>query len=46
MKRTYASGDFFVHPKFGIGKVLEAAPTSVLVLFEDGAQKNMVHARG
>jgi len=47
MKRTYAVGDFFVHPKFGIGKVLEhPSHGAILVLFETGEQKRMVHARG
>ncbi len=47
MKHTYAEGDFFVHPKFGVGKVVGLpAPGQMLVSFEDGSERKMVHARG
>ena len=46
MRQTYALGDWLVHPKFGVGRVEQVTPTgSIVVLFEDGAQRNMVHAR-
>lgn len=46
MKRTYAGGDWFVHPKFGIGRVEQVTPEgAVSVLFEDGEQRKMVHGR-
>lgn len=47
MKHTYAEGDFFVHPKFGVGKVVGLpAPGQMLVSFEDGSERKMVHGRG
>lgn len=47
MKLTYAEGDYFIHPKFGVGKVIGfPAPGQILVGFEDGSERKMVHARG
>src|SRR5690606_11792680 len=44
--RTYAVGDFFVHPKFGVGRVEELTPEGfILVLFEGGDTKRLLHAR-
>ena len=46
MKITYAEGDYFIHPKFGVGKVLGfPAPGQILVGFEDGTERKMVHGR-
>ncbi|HJK93595.1 MAG TPA: hypothetical protein RMH85_11950 [Polyangiaceae bacterium LLY-WYZ-15_(1-7)] len=46
MKNTYAVGDFFLHPKFGVGKVVgQPAPGQILVMFETGAEKKLVHGR-
>src|SRR5690606_17886383 len=37
--RTYTVGDFFLHSKFGVGRVDELTPEGfILVLFEDGEQ--------
>ncbi len=47
MRHTYQVGDWLVHSKFGVGQVREVhLPNSVLVLFEDGSPRKMVHARG
>ncbi|MEM9070710.1 MAG: hypothetical protein AAGE52_19540 [Myxococcota bacterium] len=47
MKTTYAAGDFFVHPKFGVGKVVDLpAPGQMMVSFEDGTERKLVHSRG
>ena len=47
MKITYAEGNFFVHPKFGVGKVVGIpASGQILVSFEDGSERKMVHGRG
>lgn len=46
MRRTYAAGDWMSHPRFGIGRVEQATPEgAILVLFEDGEQRKMVHGR-
>jgi O-acetyl-ADP-ribose deacetylase (regulator of RNase III) len=46
MRQTYIQGDWLLHPKFGVGRVEQVTPTgAIVVLFEDGAQRNMVHAR-
>ncbi|MEZ4253551.1 MAG: hypothetical protein R3B99_35525 [Polyangiales bacterium] len=47
MRRTYGEGDFFVHPKFGVGKVVavpEAQPNELRLRGRQRAQ--LVHARG
>lgn len=47
MRLAYATGDWLVHPKFGIGRV-EQVPEAqkMVVLFEDGERRQMVHGRG
>ncbi len=43
--RRYIVGDWFLHPKFGVGRVEESPHTGpVLVTFEDGQQRKLVHA--
>lgn len=47
IKNSYGVDQFLVHPKFGVGKVVEVpAPDRVSVLFESGEIKLMVHGRG
>jgi O-acetyl-ADP-ribose deacetylase (regulator of RNase III) len=42
----YGIGDYFVHAKFGVGRVDDLTPDGfVVVLFEDGDTRKMVHAR-
>ena len=44
--RTYGAGDWFVHPKFGVGRVETVTQEGhIEVLFEDGQQRKMLHAR-
>lgn len=44
--RTYAVGDFFLHTKFGVGRVEELTPEGfILVLFEGGDTKRLLHGR-
>lgn len=44
--QEYIEGDWFVHPKFGVGRVEEVHPERMItVRFEDGEAKKMVHAR-
>lgn len=44
--REYALGDFFVHPKFGVGRVEELTPEGfIMVLFEGGALRRLLHRR-
>lgn len=44
--RTYATGDYFLHAKFGVGRVEELTREGfILVLFEDGDTKRLLHAR-
>jgi O-acetyl-ADP-ribose deacetylase (regulator of RNase III) len=41
----YASGEWFVHAKFGVGQVKSVTPDGAIeVLFEDGSVKKMLHA--
>lgn len=43
---SYTSGDFFVHPKFGVGRVEEITPEGFIkVLFEGGDIRRMLHQR-
>jgi hypothetical protein len=43
---TYAVGEFFVHPKFGVGRVEELTPEGfILVLFEGGDTRRLLHSR-
>lgn len=42
----YQPGDWFVHAKFGFGRVHELTPEGfIVVLFEDGETRKLVHAR-
>jgi hypothetical protein len=42
----YGEGDFFIHPSFGVGQVKLVKPERmVVVLFEDGQERTMIHAR-
>jgi hypothetical protein len=44
--RTYVEGDYFIHPTFGVGRVQIVKPERmVVVLFEDGGERTMIHAR-
>lgn len=44
--KTYSVGEFFVHPKFGVGRVEELTPEGfILVLFENGETKRLLHNR-
>jgi O-acetyl-ADP-ribose deacetylase (regulator of RNase III) len=46
MRRTYVAGDWVTHARFGLGRVEQVTPEgAILVLFEDGEQRKMVHAR-
>ncbi|MFW6050231.1 MAG: hypothetical protein ACODAU_03605 [Myxococcota bacterium] len=46
MRCTYAAGDWLAHPKFGVGRVEQVTPEgAILVRFEDGEQRKMVHGR-
>jgi hypothetical protein len=43
---TYGAGDYLLHAKFGVGRVQELTPEGfILVLFEDGQIRRMLHAR-
>jgi len=43
---VYGEGDFFIHPVFGVGKVTLVKPERmVVVLFESGDERTMIHAR-
>jgi hypothetical protein len=47
MKTGYGPGDWLVHPKFGVGRVEEVPEAQkMVVLFEDGERRQMVHGRG
>ncbi|HEX4353114.1 MAG TPA: hypothetical protein VHZ95_09375 [Polyangiales bacterium] len=44
--RAYHEGEFFIHPTFGVGQVQLVKPERmVVVLFEDGLERTMIHAR-
>ena len=44
--REYVLGDFFVHPKFGVGRVEEITPEGfIMVLFEGGETRRLLHRR-
>jgi hypothetical protein len=44
--QVYGEGDFFIHPVFGVGKVMAVKPERmVVVLFENGDERTMIHAR-
>ncbi|MFT3922348.1 MAG: macro domain-containing protein [Myxococcales bacterium] len=41
----YKEGDWFVHPRFGVGQVKRVTPEGAIdVLFEDGTIKKMLHS--
>jgi hypothetical protein len=43
---VYGEGDFFIHPTFGVGQVKLVKPERmVVVLFETGEERTMIHAR-
>jgi O-acetyl-ADP-ribose deacetylase (regulator of RNase III) len=42
----YGAGDWFIHAKFGVGRVDEVTVDGFIVcLFEDGEQRKLIHAR-
>jgi O-acetyl-ADP-ribose deacetylase (regulator of RNase III) len=44
--RNYIEGEFFIHPVFGVGQVQVVKPERmVVVLFENGEERTMIHAR-
>lgn len=44
--QVYGEGDFFIHPTFGVGKVMVVKPERmIVVLFENGDERTMIHAR-
>ncbi len=47
MRHTYAIGDLFVHPKFGVGKVVSLpAPSRMICAFQDGSERKLLHDHG
>ncbi len=47
MRQAYGEGDWLVHPKFGVGRVEQVPEVQkMIVLFEDGERRQMVHGRG
>ena len=43
---TYAPGDYFVHSKFGVGRVESLTPEGfIMVLFDHGVTKRLLHNR-
>jgi hypothetical protein len=43
---VYYEGDFFIHPNFGVGQVKIVKPERmVVVLFENGEERTMIHSR-
>ncbi len=47
VKANYVIGDWFLHPKFGMGRVEQLPlPGACIVLYEDGKERRMVHGRG
>lgn len=46
MRMAYSVGDWIQHPKFGLGRIEETtAENAIVVLFEDGQSKKLVHKR-
>jgi O-acetyl-ADP-ribose deacetylase (regulator of RNase III) len=44
--RHYLEGEFFIHPTFGVGQVQLVKPERmVVVLFENGEERTMIHSR-
>jgi hypothetical protein len=43
----YHAGSWFIHAKFGVGRVQEISPDGfAVILFEDGEIRKLIHARG
>jgi O-acetyl-ADP-ribose deacetylase (regulator of RNase III) len=44
---VYIEGNFFIHPTFGVGqvKMVKVPERMVVVLFEDGHERTMIHSR-
>lgn len=46
MKNRYTGGQYMLHARFGVGRVEQVLPEgAVMVLFEDGELRKMVHGR-
>lgn len=46
MRERYTEGDFFAHPRFGVGKVVRLIDRGAIeVRFEDGSERKLVHGR-
>lgn len=46
IKKTYGNGEWMLHPRFGVGRVEAVlAEGAIMVLFEDGENRKMAHAR-
>lgn len=46
MRKRYGHGEWLLHPRFGVGRVELVLPEgAVMVLFEDGEVRKMVHGR-
>jgi O-acetyl-ADP-ribose deacetylase (regulator of RNase III) len=46
IRNVYVLGDWLLHKKFGVGRVeLVGGDPWIMVLFEDGTERKMVHAR-
>jgi hypothetical protein len=45
--REYIEGELLVHPKFGVGEVqtVQRGESMVMVLFEDGEERRLLHGR-
>lgn len=45
--RTYREGEWLIHPTFGVGRVqsVKQAERMVVVLFESGDERTMIHSR-
>ena len=42
----YIEGQWFIHPTFGVGLVQQVQPDKrIVVIFEDGRERTMIHAR-
>jgi len=46
MRNHYIAGDYFLHARFGVGRVEQVLPEGAIVcIFEDGETRKMVHGR-
>lgn len=46
MKQRFGTGEYMLHARFGVGRVEQVLPEgAVVVLFEDGEVRKMVHGR-